>query len=922
MRSISFKIMKRRRGISPVIAVMLILGLTLAAVAALFLVVMPMLNLGLKPNLVLLEPNTFYDYDNDGLCDFMSLYISNEVGGTAANITSVTVIWSLDDQGGHKTWRPFTEDDILINEGDSKYVRFVALVDDDDELPAGAALALSIESGEAIVVLERVSGGILIETGDPVLIDFKNVNSNPVIGANIDFYKDTGEYAYSGELTDSEGRSTTYLFPGSYYARASEGFSVYYTDVFLHPGEGLLLLQVQGGELTVKVKAGASPIENAVVYVYDTFGHYLGKSGTTGADGIKTFSLENGMYKIRADVTGITYYSDDVDFPDQSYVEIDTGGGDIYCRVIDGGNNTIPNVRVYLFRANGRYFNMYDNTNDTGLAYFPAVPGGELFKFRVDYLAYRLWSQEFGASHGSIIDVNVGGGTIYVNVTDGSGNPIANTRTYLFTQTNRYTGKYANTNSSGIATYYQVAGGTFKIRVDYMAQRFWSPEFYATHGIVVQSSIGGGTLYGNITSGGTALDNVRVYLFTSTGRYTGRYGNTNSSGIVEIQGVGTGNYMMRVDFQANRHWSPVFYFNETTVVPYDIGGGTVYANVTSGGTPIDNVRVYVFTPTGRYTGTYANTNSSGIAEFATLGGGDYMFRVDYLARRFWSDVFTSADGLVVDVDLGGGTITVHLINNYGTNITGVRIYLFTEHGRYTGKYANTDGDGLAIFNGIGEANYMFRADYLALRYWSPVFLATLDLDFEFNIGGGIVFLHVFDGSGTDIDGPRAYLFTSTGRYTGFYANLDAAGYLNCSRIGNGTFMWRVDYLGKRFWSPQFEAINGSTLEFNIGGGTIYVHLTVDGADDPGHRIYLYTSTGSYTGKYADTNSTGWAEFYGIGDGDYYFRHRHGGVNYFSYFTASADLVVDFAISTSMLPLSYTTDTPIRRKLAILHLSNT
>ncbi|MHA1667957.1 MAG: hypothetical protein ACTSUR_04790 [Candidatus Heimdallarchaeaceae archaeon] len=907
-------ILKKKKAVSPVVATVLIIALVLAATSIVFLIVLPMLNLGPKPSLIFEKANAYKDYDNDGLCDFMNLQIMSVLGGANANITGVKIIWVSGSETGETSWQPLTDEDQLIYEGDSKSVKFIPLLDDTDEIPDGAEIVVSIISDESSVNVLEIPDPINVVLGDPVIVEFTDGSGSPIVGASIDFYFETGEYGYSGQSTGANGRSQTFLFPGHYYVRATEGFSLYYSDVFTHPGEDVIHLEVVGGILTVKVKAGSSPIQGAIVYVYDTFSHYLGKYSTTGADGITTFSLDTGVYKLRADVGGITYYSDDVHFPDETYVEIDTGGGDIYCHVIDGGNSSIPNVRVYLFRATGQYYGKYANTNGTGYALFTAVPGGILFKFRVDYLAYQLWSQEFGASPGSVIDVNVGGGTIYVNVTDGSGNPIRNTRTYLFTASGRYSGKYANTNATGIATYLRVAGGSYKIRVDYMARQFWSPIFDAVHGYIVQASIGGGTLFGNITAGGTPVVNTRVYLFTDTGRYTGRYGNTNASGIVEIQGVGEGNYRMRVDFQAYQHWSPVFYFNQTAVVDYDIGGGTVYANVTSGGVPVINTRVYVFTSTGRYTGTYANTNTSGIATFNTLSGGNYRFRVDYLARQFWSDEFTASNGLIVDVDLGGGTVYVHLTNNYNVDLSNVRIYLFTDTGRYTGKYANTNSSGIAIFAGIGEANYRFQADYLAKQYWSSVFLAQPDLLFGFNIGGGIVWMYVHDGSGTAITGARCYLFTDNGRYTGIYRNLNATGYIEFTGIGDGNFRWRVDYLAQQFWSPVFAAINNTLLDFNIGGGTIFVHLTVNGGDVSGGRIYLFTDTGRYTGKYADTNSTGWAVFYGIGNStstDYKLRYSYSGTYYWKTFTASPELKVEFVIITTLLLNFVTTVQPLQ-----------
>ena len=668
---------KRERAVSPIVATMLILSLTLAAASIVMLVVMPMLNPTPVPELVLLGNESFKDYDNDGDCDFMELQLTSLTSGADANISHVIMNYVLGEGVQETTWVPLSSYSAIITMGSTKNVNFIAQTDDLDEIPNGASISFTVISNGENVEVIVVTDAILVELGDPVQVEFKDGSNNPIEGGRINFYKSSGEFAYSGQVTDASGMSVTYLFPGRYYVRASDGFSLYYSDTFYHPGEGLIQVAVQGGLLTVMVKSGTTPVEGAHAYVYDTTGHYLNKDGVTGADGIVTFSLENGLYKIRAEVAGITYYSSDINFPNTSYVEIDIGGGDIYCRVIDGGDNPISNTRVYLFRASGSYYGKSGITNDTGMAEFTAVPGGTLFKFRVDYLSYRLWSQEFGASPGAVIDVNVGGGTIFVNVTDGSGLPIENVRTYLFTQSGSYSGVYSNTNTSGIAEYNTVAGGFFKIRIDYLAKRFWSPVFFATDGYVVQASIGGGTLYGLITSGVTPVINTRVYLFTESGSYTGKYGDTNTSGIVEMQGIGEGNYKMRVNYLSKRYWSPVFFFNETATVPYDLGGGTVYANVTAGGTPISGVRVYAFTPSGSYTGVYADTNTSGIAEFTSLGGGDFKFRVNYLARRFWSDVFTAADGIVVNVDLGGGTIYAHLFNNYNFDISGVRIYLPT-----------------------------------------------------------------------------------------------------------------------------------------------------------------------------------------------------------------------------------------------------
>ncbi len=895
----SSKFAKRKKAVSPVIATVLIIALTIAAAAIVWLVVMPMVNQKNAPQLYYDSTYTpiYKDYDNDGNCDYMAIQIGDMVN-TGFNVSNITIAYSTNNgSNALATWDIMYNTTSTIAGNSRTLLRMYAHTDDVDEIPNFSNIVLNLYDGKYLIPIEV--GSINVEQGEPVILTFTDNSGDPVIGASVYYYYSTGEFAYTGQVTDNNGHSRTYLFPGVYYAKAQTGVQFYSTDMFVHPGEPQLSLHISGGTLQVKVKSGSTPLTNVRTYLYDTNGHYLNKYQDTNSDGIASYSLEDGVYKIRADVSGIVYYSQDVLFPNVTYVEIDTGGGTLYCRVLDGSNTTIPNVRTYLFSASGRYQGKYANTNASGIATYTAVPGGQAYKIRADYLGHQIWSQEFGASDGAVVDINVGGGTIYINVTDSDGHGIANTRTYLFTSNNRYSGKYANTNSTGIATYTRVAMGDYKIRIDYLAMQFWSPDFTAQNGLVVQASIGGGTIYGNITAGGNAVVNTRVYLFTSNNRYTGKYGNTNSSGIVVFQGIGTGNYRFRVDYQAYQHWSDVFEFNKTTVVPYDVGGGTVYAYVTAGGTPIANARVYVFTSTYRYTGVYANTNSTGYATFNTLANGDYRFRLDYLGKQFWSDEFTASDGLVVNFDVGGGTIAIHVVNDYGTNIANTRIYLFTENYRYTGKYNNTNSTGWAIFSGIGESTYRVRIDYIGYQYWSEIFTATDGLKFNTSIGGGIVWMHVYDGSGTDISGPRAYLFTENGRYTGVYRNLNDTGYVEFAGIGNGTFKWRVDYLAKQYWSPTFTAVNGTVVQFNIGGGTIYVHLTVDGSEVSNGRIYLFTSNSRYTGVSVVTNSTGWAMFTGIGAGDFKLRYSVSSTYYWKDFTASAGLKVEFTIVTSL-----------------------
>ncbi|MHA1197439.1 MAG: hypothetical protein ACTSSM_15255, partial [Promethearchaeota archaeon] len=202
-----------------------------------------------------------------------------------------------------------------------------AAVDDTDEIDDGSSLILTLINDQYIVGLEL--GTITVEQGEPLSIEFTDSSGDPVVGSNIYFYYSTGEFAYTGEPTSVSGVSNTYLFPGTYYAKAQSGMQFYTTDVFIHPGTPQLHLEMSGGTLTVKVKSSTTPLSGVRTYLYDTYGHYLNKYSDTNVDGLATYSLNDGVYKIRADVSGIVYYSENINFPNTTYIEIDTGGGTV-----------------------------------------------------------------------------------------------------------------------------------------------------------------------------------------------------------------------------------------------------------------------------------------------------------------------------------------------------------------------------------------------------------------------------------------------------------------------------------------------------------------------------------------------------------------------------------------------------------------
>jgi RHS repeat-associated protein len=131
-------------------------------------------------------------------------------------------------------------------------------------------------------------------------------------------------------------------------------------------------------------------------------------------------------------------------------------------------------------------------------------------------------------------------------------------------------------------------------------------------------------------------------------------------------------------------------------------------------TPIQGVRVYLFTEGGSYLSGYAHTDGNGQVVF-NLPGKNYKVRADHLSSQYWSSVFKSQD---VEVDIAHGKVNVHVTNN-GEDVADVPVYLFTATGSYLGKSQRTDTSGHAAFD-IPAKAYKLRVDYNGNQYWSGV----------------------------------------------------------------------------------------------------------------------------------------------------------------------------------------------------------
>lgn len=451
-----------------------------------------------------------------------------------------------------------------------------------------------------------------------------------------------GKYGNSdaqGELTFEE------MDEGSYKFRADYQGKQFWSEVINWQGEWLAVIETGQRPFTVQVVDFAQDgINNVRVYTFTANGRYIGVYGNSDSNGELIFNLSDGVYKFRADFRGNQYWSDETTSPQNISAKVETGERPFTVTVHDAAGDGIAGVRVYTFTDNGRYTGVYGNTDDSGRIVLN-IPDGN-FKFRADYRGNQYWSDITESPSSSAAAIETGQQSLSVSVINAQEEGLNNVRVYAFTENDRYTGVYGNTNDQGIVML-DIPDGRFKFRADYRGNQYWSDiaETPGQNTAVVKTNEQEIAISVIDASGG-GINNVRVYAFTSSGRYVGTYGNTGEDGVLRLP-LPDGAFKFRADYRGSQFWSDDLTTPSSSGATIETGEALSTVRTTNeDGQIVTNVRVYAFTAGGRYTGVYGNTDASGQVNLA-LPNGAYRFRADYRGNQYWSDSITTPGNTAV-----------------------------------------------------------------------------------------------------------------------------------------------------------------------------------------------------------------------------------------------------------------------------------
>ena len=685
-------------------------------------------------------------------------------------------------------------------------------------------------------------------------------NSSTLGGIRVYVFDENNRYLGINGVTDENGQ-ITFALPGNqaYKYRADILGTQFFSDVTPNSGDAISI-DSQGGTLTFTVNKGENlALANVKAYLFSESGTYLGKSGTTDANGITTFNVPTGNYKIRCDYLGYQFWTPVVQVATDQSASLLIPHTDCVITVnktYQSVSDPAVDIKTYLFSESGTYLGVTATTNAAGQAVFP-LPN-KPYKVRADYMSIQYWSPAFTGTDQTIA---IDQGAAKIALTN-IGIALADVKIYVFNSQGTYLGITAQTDATGNALFILPAGN-YKFRADFLNNQYWSDvaQVTANQESVIPLSTGGGSLTLTVKkSAQDILSGIKGYLFSESGTYLGQNALTDSSGQISFT-LGNGSYKIRLDHMGYEYWTPVFTIPDTAaleyVIPHTQVTTTVQASYNGQTRSLANIKTYLFSESGTYLGIQTTTNETGQATF-TLPDKAYKIRADYLAMHFWSDPFTGTDQ-TIEIPEGEARVQV---SQGASLLENVKIYLFNDQGTYMGIQAVTDAAGIALFQ-LPQATWKFRADYLNGQCWaSQTITPNQATSVPINTGGGPFALTLEKAPGIPLTNVKIYAFSGSGTYLGLSKTSDTTGSVSFD-IPDGDYKFRADYLGYKFWTEPISIPVTSSLTLAIPHKDVVVtvqsrHQSL--APLQGAKTSLFTAAGSYQGVNTITNANGQAVF--------------------------------------------------------------
>ena len=377
----------------------------------------------------------------------------------------------------------------------------------------------------------------------------------PIRNIQIDAF-DASENLVGSALTNESGESIfSELTEGRYVFRASYAGQSYWSETITIPRQTSTEISIHEQSFNVHViNSQGSPLKDVPVYAYNTAEQFTGMESVTDQNGMVTLTLPDGSYTFRADYHSQVIWSDSVDTPENSSVDIRVPISQFSVRVYRRNGQAVGDVPVYAFTDEENYTGIKTVADQNGLAVLE-LPDGR-YQFRADYLGEGYWSDSITSPDVNSTSLYVGGFDVTVQVTDSTGITISNRTVYVYNSDGEYLNLGKSTDGNGKAVF-ELNEGKYLFRaVGDNNQNYWSDTVDvsgATNAtILIQRSGFVVTVTGN-----TQGQSIAVYVYRYPNyKYTGMATYIDQNNQAEFD-IGGGRYIFLVyNFTQGRYvWS-------------------------------------------------------------------------------------------------------------------------------------------------------------------------------------------------------------------------------------------------------------------------------------------------------------------------------------------------------------------------------
>jgi hypothetical protein len=302
------------------------------------------------------------------------------------------------------------------------------------------------------------------------------------------------------------------------------------------------------------INSQGSPLKDVPVYAYNTAEQFTGMESVTDQNGMVTLTLPDGSYTFRADYHSQVIWSDSVDTPENSSVDIRVPISQFSVRVYRRNGQAVGDVPVYAFTDEENYTGIKTVADQKGLAVLE-LPDGR-YQFRADYQGGGYWSDSITSPDVNSTSLYVGGFDVTVQVTDSTGITLSNRTVYVYNSDGEYLNLGKSTDGNGKAVFELNEGKYIFRAVGDNNQNYWSDTVDvsgATNAtILIQRSGFVVTVTGN-----TQGQSIAVYVYRYPNyKYTGMATYIDQNNQAEFD-IGGGRYIFLVyNFTQGRYvWS-------------------------------------------------------------------------------------------------------------------------------------------------------------------------------------------------------------------------------------------------------------------------------------------------------------------------------------------------------------------------------